>query len=156
MEVFIEMLTSFGPILLLLGVGLSFGRIAESRHFRSIRKREAQLRHVPVITLEDPPKDWRPGSGGLVTGSVVISLDYFKRVLAGIRAIFGGRIRAYEPLMERGRREALLRMTQQAVDLGYDAIVNVRLETATLARASDKGTAGVEVLAFGTAIRFEH
>jgi uncharacterized protein YbjQ (UPF0145 family) len=37
---------------------------------------------------------------------------------------------------------------------GYDTIINVRLETATLAsaRGNGKGTAGVEILAFGTAI----
>ncbi len=155
MEVWIELLANYGLVLVLLGVGFSFGRIAEARHFRSIRAREGQLRNVTAITCENLPAQWSANSGGLVSGSVVISLDYFKRFLAGFRAIFGGRIRAYEPLMERGRREALVRMKQLAADMGYDAIINVRLETSTLARASGQGTAGVEVLAFGTGIRFE-
>jgi len=94
------------------------------------------------------------GSSDLVSGSVVISLDYFKRIIAGLRGIIGGRIKTYEPLLERARREALLRMTEQARDRGFDAVINVRLETSRLANAGKdgRGTAGVEMLAFGTAI----
>ena len=90
------------------------------------------------------------------TGSIVISLDYFKRVIAGLRGLIGGRIKTYEPLLERARREALLRMTESAREQGYDAIFNVRLETSRLANATrdGKGTAGVEMLAFGTAVKF--
>ncbi|MGB1842411.1 MAG: hypothetical protein ACPHWZ_14960, partial [Longimicrobiales bacterium] len=42
----------------------------------------------------------------------------------------------------------------EARERGHDTVINVRLETSSLARArSDaKGTAGVEVLAFGTAL----
>jgi len=155
MDIFVELALNYGIFLLLLVVGFSFGVIAESRHFKSIREREAQLRHIPAITFEKLPADWRPVSGGLVAGNVVVSLDHFKRFLAGLRAIFGGRIRAYEPLMDRGRREAVLRMKQQAVEMGYNAVLNTRLETSALARASGQGTAGVEVLAFGTGIHLD-
>ena len=91
----------------------------------------------------------------LVTGSVVISLDYFKRVIAGLRALVGGRVKTYEPLLERARREAVLRMTEAARRQGYDAIFNARLETSRLAnsRGDGNGTAGVEMLAFGTAVK---
>jgi len=88
-------------------------------------------------------------------GNVVISQDYFKRVVAGLKGIVGGNIRTFEPLLERARREALLRMKGIAHARGYDTIINVRLETATLAsaRSNGKGTAGVEVLAYGTAVK---
>ena len=43
----------------------------------------------------------------LVSGSVVISSDYFKTFVAGFRAFFGGRFRGYETLLERARRDAL-------------------------------------------------
>ncbi|MEL7186711.1 MAG: heavy metal-binding domain-containing protein, partial [Pseudomonadota bacterium] len=97
---------------------------------------------------------WSANTSDLVNGSVVISLDYFKRVIAGMRALVGGRIKTYEPLLERARREALLRMVESARSQGYDAIFNVRLETSRLANARGEGTAGVEILAFGTAIKF--
>ena len=66
---------------------------------------------------------------------MVVSLDYFKRFAAALRIIFGGRIKAFEPLMDRGRREAILRMKQDAVAAGYDAIINVRLATSRIAPA---------------------
>jgi len=89
-----------------------------------------------------------------VMGNVVISQDYFKRVVASIKGIFGGNIGVLEPLLERARREALLRMKGVAHARGYGTIINVRIETSTLAsaRRDGKGTAGVEILAFGTAI----
>jgi uncharacterized protein YbjQ (UPF0145 family) len=101
------------------------------------------------------PEDWNASSSTMVTGSIVISLDYFKRVIAGLRGLVGGRIKTYEPLLERARREALLRMSESAHEQGYDAVFNVRLETSRLANASrdGKGTAGVEMLAFGTAVK---
>ena len=107
-----------------------------------------------MITFESLPEDWQVTSTELVHGSVVISLDYFKRVIAGLRGLIGGRIRTYEPLLDRARREALLRMAEDAKKRGYDAVVNVRLETSRLANARRDGqaTAGVEMLAFGTAV----
>jgi uncharacterized protein YbjQ (UPF0145 family) len=106
------------------------------------------------VSFEKLPQDWTVGSAGLVTGSVVVSLDYFKRVIAGLRGLIGGRIKTYEPLLDRARREALLRLVESAKRDGFDAVVNVRLETSRLAnsRRDGKGTAGVEMLAFGTGI----
>jgi uncharacterized protein YbjQ (UPF0145 family) len=91
----------------------------------------------------------------LVTGSVVVSVDYFKRFLAGLRGLVGGEVKSYGTLLDRARREAVLRMKEEAIRKGYDAIVNVRLETSRLAsgRRDGKGTAGVEMLAFGTAVK---
>ncbi|MBT8110284.1 MAG: YbjQ family protein [Gammaproteobacteria bacterium] len=142
------------PLLLLVGAYL-IGSIIERRHFRSIQKRERDLHDFPVVSFDTMPDDWRVSSSAMVTGSIVISLDYFKRVIAGLRGLIGGRIKTYEPLLERARREALLRMTESAREQGYDAIFNVRLETSRLANATrdGKGTAGVEMLAFGTAVK---
>ena len=46
----------------------------------------------------------------LVQGSAVISIDYFKRMLAALRNIVGGEVKSYETLVDRARREATLRM----------------------------------------------
>lgn len=143
------------PILLLLAAYL-IGNMIERRHFQKIRKRESESAGFPVVTFDTMPSDWNAASSTLVTGSVVVSLDYFKRVIAGLRGLVGGRIKTYEPLLDRARREALLRMTESARRDGYDAIFNVRLETSRLAnsRGDGKGIAGVEMLAFGTAVKF--
>jgi len=89
-----------------------------------------------------------------VAGNVVISVDYFKRFLAGLRGLVGGRIKSYESLLDRARREAILRLKKDAMDHGYHAVVNVRLETSRMANARGKeGTAGLEILAFGTGLK---
>ena len=151
----IELLIQFGGPLLLIVFAYFVGSALESRHFASIIKREKELREFPVLTFESLPKDWKVGSSEMVTGSIVVSLDYFKRIIAGLRGLIGGRVKTYEPLLERARREAVLRMVEEARALGYHAVINVRLETSRLANSTrdGKGTAGIEMLAFGTALR---
>jgi uncharacterized protein YbjQ (UPF0145 family) len=149
----LELLLSVGPFAFLLVLGLAAGTILERRHFADIRVREARFRSLPAVTFSKPPADWVVDGSGLVAGSVVVSLDYFKRFAAALRIIFGGRIKAFEPLMDRGRREAILRMKQDAVAAGYDAIINVRLATSRIANANGSTTAGVELMAYGTGLK---
>lgn len=149
-----NMAINFGLPLFLVILAYVVGSVIERRHFAALRKREDKMHGFPVVTFEDLPADWHVESTELVTGSIVISLDYFKRIIAGLRAIVGGRIKTYEPLLERARREALLRMSEGARSRGFDAVINVRLETSRLANSGrdGQGIAGVEMLAFGTAI----
>jgi uncharacterized protein YbjQ (UPF0145 family) len=147
---------NFGLPILVLVIAYFIGSWIEKNHFRNIREREAKVQGFPVVSFDTMPDDWTANSSHLVSGSIVISLDYFKRVIAGLKGLVGGRIKTYEPLLERARREAILRMTEEAQQQGYDAIFNVRLETSRLANAGrdGKGVAGVEMLAFGTAVKF--
>ncbi len=144
---------------LLLVVAFVIGEWIERRHYRSIQRREHRWKKLPAVTLETlpNPQGWTEERAGLVMGQVVVSVDHFKRFVAGLRSIFGGRVRSYESLMDRARREAVLRLKQAALSEGYHAVVNLRLETTRLANArrKGKGTAGVEVLAFGTGIRLQ-
>ena len=109
--------------------------------------------HVPALTLKDPDiPAHRVREARLVYGNVVISIDYFKKILAGLRNLFGGTVKSYESLIDRARREALLRMKEMAPEA--DMIVNVRIETAAIGRSANKKSIGsVEAIAYGTAIR---
>lgn len=146
-----------GPLALLVAVYF-IGGAKEQKHYKSIRARERQYRNLPAITMKSIPEKWVPEESGLVVGNVVVSVDYFKRFLSALRAVFGGRVVAYETLLDRGRREAVLRMKEEALAKGYNAIIHVRLESSRLAssRTDGKGTAGVEVLAYGTGLKIEH
>lgn len=147
---------SFGLPLIILVATYFIGSWVEKKHFKRIQAREADLLGFPVVSFDTMPENWRVNTSDLVVGNVVVSLDYFKRVIAGLRALIGGRIKTYEPLLDRARREAMLRMTEEARSQGYDAVYNVRLETSRLAssRGDGKGTAGIEMLAYGTAVKF--
>jgi uncharacterized protein YbjQ (UPF0145 family) len=142
------------PLLLLLSTYLIGNRV-ERRHYRTIRDRERRWQRLPAITFRATPSSWQVAECGLVTGSVVVSVDYFKRFLAGLRNLIGGRVKSYESLMDRARREAVLRLKAEAIERGYNAVVNVRLETARMANASHRGRgiAGLEVLAYGTGLK---
>ncbi|MEN7343346.1 MAG: heavy metal-binding domain-containing protein [Pseudomonadota bacterium] len=150
----ISILINIGVPLGLLIIAYFVGSFIERRHFADIRKREAAMHGFPALTTETIPDDWQVTEARLMVGSIVVSLDYFKRIVAGLRSIIGGRIKTYEPLLDRARREAMLRLLEQSRQAGYDAVINVRLETSRMANArGDEGTAGVEMLAIGTAIK---
>jgi uncharacterized protein YbjQ (UPF0145 family) len=137
---------------ILVSLGYFFGKRAEKRHYKSIREREQKWLHQPTTTRKRVA-----GEEGisvvrsrLVTGSVVISVDYFKRILAGLRTIFGGNVQSYETLVDRARREAVLRMKESCPDA--DQVINMRLETSSISKGNKKQVGAVEVLAYGTAV----
>ena len=139
-----------GLVLLLLGY--FFGRYFEKKHFQSIIERESELADVIVVVSKHTTASDSAKPGMLVTGSVVISVDYFKRFLAMLRTIFGGRVTAYETLLDRARREAILRMKQEARSMNADRIFNIKLETASISKNAAGNIGSVEVLAYGTAL----
>jgi uncharacterized protein YbjQ (UPF0145 family) len=143
-------------LLFLIILGYLSGSFVEKRHYRSIQKREQDLLKLPAVTKRtvDIAND-RIKNTRLVSGSAVISIDYFKRFLAGLHLIFGGTVTSYESLIDRARREAVLRM--KAAAKSTDIIVNVRIETATIGRkANRKGVGCLEAVAYGTAITLLH
>ena len=130
------------------------GTIAERRHFASIRKREALFQRLPAMPFEFGLDERPVAQSMLVMGSVCISIDYFKRFLYSLRKIFGGNVGAFESLIDRGRREAILRMKEQWPDA--DMIVNMRIETSSISQNRNKSNEGsVEVMAYGTAVKFQ-
>lgn len=140
--------------LALVVIGYVFGRRAESRHYRSIQQRERALLGLPATNARVPVGAPAPVvRAELVQGSVVISFDFFKRVAAGLRGVIGGRVHAYETLVDRARREAVLRMKESCPQA--DQILNLRLETATISGGGSRAIGSVEVLAYGTAIYFD-
>jgi len=139
-------------VFVLIAVGYIFGRIAELRHYKSIRAREKKLAHILIFNLRWPPVIGKQCDSALVTGSVVVSADYFKSFVGGLRKIIGGRFRGYETLVDRARREAVLRMKEDARKRGAKMIFNVRFETFQVGAGTRRGLAAVEVLAYGTAL----
>jgi uncharacterized protein YbjQ (UPF0145 family) len=147
MELIIVLVGSFGGIL----VGLIVGKLTDSRHLRRLAAREGELCDVIRCNLKRLPRGLKTEESFLVTGSAVIATDYFKTVAAGLRNIFGGEIKSYQTLMNRARREAIVRMLEEAKGRGAGLVWNVRFETATIQGKRRPG--GVEVLAYGTAVK---
>ena len=165
------MIADFAIFAVLLVLGYGFGQYYEQRHYKSITKREKTLTELPAVATRLPPGQSLPGPSSigkasigeaspgkashsplykqaLVMGSVVIASDYFKSFVASLVNIFGGRIRSFEPLLDRGRREAMLRLKEQAQKNGASMVFNVKYETSRIGGRVPT----IEVLAYGTAL----
>ena len=71
-------------------------------------------------------------------------------------SIFGGQINVYTKIVDWARREAKQRLREQVAEAGFDSVINMRIETTVMSRnkgGKDK-TAGVEILVYGTAIKY--
>jgi len=141
--------------IILVCLGYIGGTIAEMRHYRSIVTREKQFLKLPAVTINRMiEKDAKIKSVEMVQGSAVISVDYFKRILAALINFFGGEVKSYESLVDRARREATLRMKEKA--LNADIILNTRIETTTIGRNANrrKSIGSIEAIAYGTSVTY--
>lgn len=139
-------------VALMVTVGYVFGRRAEKKHFKSLIEREETMRSLLTFSERYPPIGMKFKQSHLVGGNVVISIDYFKHLAASLRMLLGGRVAAYESLVERARREALLRMKEDAKQKGASIIINVKLETSSIHKGAQGQIGSVEVYAYGTAL----
>lgn len=139
-------------IIFILGGAYLIGTAVERKHYRSIATREKETLHLPISTRKTVQEgdQQRILEATLAYGSVVVSIDRFKRFLAGLRNIFGGEVASYASLIDRARREAFLRMKESHPRADY--FVNCRIETSTLSNGQGRAVGTVEVLAYGTAI----
>lgn len=144
-----EDLLSWGFWLSLFVISYFIGTFREKAHLKDIVVREKALLSLPVLTMKCA-EDRAVVRSELVMGNVVIGGDFFKQVVAGLASIFGMRISVAEAMMDRARREAILRMKENAVDA--DAILNVRVEGLKIGER--KKITGVEAMAFGTAVYY--
>lgn len=154
MDALIALIANVAVPLLIIAIALITGSVIEQRHYRSIADREKHLGRIALLNGRHCPDDRLIVKSQFVEGVVVISYDYFKRFLAGLRQIFGGEVKAYGSLLDRGRREAMLRMKECCPDA--DLIVNFRIETSSVSKGIRKRSIGsVEVIAYGTAFWYE-
>ena len=135
-----------------LTVGVAGWLIAtwfERRHLHSLAARETPLQHISVVTRK-LPSSCEPEASTLLVGSVVLAHDYFRTFIIALRRLIGGNIKAYERLLQRGRREALIRLKEEADLRGLDKIVNLRFTTSGV---SGRFLRALEVVAYGTGVK---
>jgi uncharacterized protein YbjQ (UPF0145 family) len=86
---------------------------------------------------------------GLAQGNMVRARHVGRDLLAFLRNIVGGEVGQYSRLLTESREQALDRMTQQAADMGANAVVNLRFATSMIM------TGAAEILAYGMAVVVE-
>ncbi|NNF03106.1 MAG: YbjQ family protein [Rhodothermales bacterium] len=86
---------------------------------------------------------------GLVRGNTIRAKHIGKDIVAGLRMVVGGEIKEYTEMLTEARNSALQRMESEAMQMGADAVVNVRFVT------SQVMSGAAELLAYGTAVKLE-
>lgn len=131
---------------IVLAIGALTGWIIERRHLRSLAAREQQP--APMMTdLRSPPAGVVVEDARLVVGEVVLGADRGKEFVSKLRNLVGGEVGSLQKLMTRARREARLRMLDEARRGGADLVLNVRIEMCEV------GGKAADVICYGTAAR---
>lgn len=145
-------------LILLIVIVITYvtGTIIEKNHYKSIIKREIALIKKPIINAG--AKTWNTKKKikkiELVSGEVVISGDYFKNFAATLKSIFGGRLTSFESILDRGRREAIIRMRESAKDANF--IINAKIESVMINDYyTNNSVPQCAIIAYGTAITYE-
>lgn len=138
--------------LVLMSLGYFIGSYREKKHYESIVEREKKLGDVMLFDVKNIPETLSATGGQLVVGHSVISIDYFKKYVAGLRMLFGGRLKVFESLLDRSRREAVLRMKEEAKRLNSNMVFNIKFETSSVSKGSKNKIGSVEVVVYGSAV----
>ena len=102
-----------------------------------------------ITTTETIPNKQIVAILGIARGSTVRSRNVMRDIFAALKSIVGGEIEEYTKLQAQAREQAMQRMIDDAKSLGADAIVNIRLTTATVMQGAS------EILAYGTAVKLK-
>jgi len=102
-----------------------------------------------ITTIENVPDREITEVLGIARGSTVRARNIGRDLFASIKNIIGGEITEYTKLQAQSREQAIQRMQDDALSLGADAIVNVRLTTSVITQGA------AEILAYGTAVKLK-
>ena len=86
---------------------------------------------------------------GLVSGSTIRAKHIGRDLMASLKNLVGGELKGYTQLLSESRDQATRRMVRQAIDLGANAVINIRFSTSSVAQGA------AELYAYGTAVRVE-
>ena len=70
-------------------------------------------------------------------------------IMAGLKNVVGGELKAYTALLTEARQQATDRMVVQAQQIGANAVLNIRYTTTSVTMGA------AEILAYGTAVVLE-
>ena len=108
---------------------------------------DAQQSLVATVTTETVTGHEIAEVLGIARGNTVRARNVGRDITQGIRNLAGGELKAYSTLLADARDQAIERMEADALEMGADAVVNVRMETSEVAQGAS------EVIAYGTAVR---
>lgn len=86
---------------------------------------------------------------GMVRGNTIRARFVGRDIMALFRNIAGGEIAEYTKMLAEAREQAMDRMVEEAEELGADAVVMTRFQTAEIMSGA------AEIMCYGTAVKTE-
>lgn len=100
-----------------------------------------------VTTTFDVPGRQVKENLGIAIGNTIRAKHIGKDIGAGLKSLIGGELKGYTEMLTEARSEAINRMQQDAKNKGADAVIGVKLTTASVMAGS------AEIVAYGTAVK---
>lgn len=105
------------------------------------------MKDIIISTTEHIPGKQVTQILGVVKGSTVRTRNVGRDIGAGLKSLIGGEVKTYTKMTMDARDEAYNRMLNEAIDMGADAVINVRFTTSMVMVGAS------EMLAYGTAVK---
>lgn len=145
------------PVMFVIGALTSGSRM--DKRMRSLVVREqASIDHFgrdPLSSLRGTHIVGGVAETGLVYSSIVYAPSHWQLLIAWFNNLVGGRVGILHSVVAVARAEAKQRLREKAQEMGWEEVLNVRLDTAEMTPTSaKKGIRAVEIFAYGTGIRY--
>jgi len=100
-----------------------------------------------IISTQDQIENYQiTQTHGLVRGNTVRSRNAARNFIGSLRTIVGGEIPEFTKVLAESREQALDRLREHVKEVGGNAVVAVRIDTAEVGQNCS------EILAYGTAV----
>ncbi|GAB6107012.1 YbjQ family protein [Fusibacter bizertensis] len=102
-----------------------------------------------LVNTPDIPNKKIVETLGLVKGSTIRAKHIGKDIASGFRHLVGGEMKEYSEMLNEARQIATKHMVDEAVELGANAVVNVRYASSSVVQGA------AEIMVYGTAVIYE-
>ena len=107
------------------------------------------MKNIIITTTETIPGKTIKEVIGVVKGNTARARNIGRDIGAALKNVVGGEIKTYTDMISDARDEAFNRMINNAIEMGADAVVNVRFTTSMIMAGAS------EMLAYGTAVKLK-
>ena len=145
------------PVMFVIGA-LTSGSRMDKRMRGLVVREQASIDHFgrdPLSSLRGTHIVGGVAETGLVYSSIVYAPSHWQLLVAWFNNLVGGRVGILHSVVAVARAEAKQRLREKAQEMGWEEVLNVRLDTAEMTPTSaKKGIRAVEIFAYGTGIRY--
>ncbi len=140
-------------LIVMVSIALAVGPGRRRLHAAALARREQALAHILITNSRRfsravPHPDIAPQ---LLNVELVWGVDRFQALVASIVLLFGGELNNVSAVILKVRREAIVRLKEQARRRGYNALTNLRIDPADIGTDPQRANLTIALVASATA-----